>query len=69
MKIALNENNHHRGLHIVIFNHSNANILDAASFDTYESSTLFEQFISTRNIPEGAIIAAACKDDCVRNLS
>ena len=37
-------------------------------FDTYKSSVLFDKFIK-RTIPEGYIVIAACKDDCVTELS
>ena len=37
-------------------------------FDTYESSDKFNEFIS-KEVPDGHIVVAACKDDCVKNLS
>ena len=63
-----NENNHHRGLHIVVINPSTGKAQTAQSFDTYESSALLDYFISAP-IPDGYIVAAACRDDCVSQLS
>lgn len=40
----------------------------AKVFDTYCDSEAFERFIDT-NIPDGHIVAAACKDDCASKLS
>ena len=37
-------------------------------FDTYKTSVEFDEFIANF-IPEGYIIVAACKDDCVTSLS
>ena len=40
----------------------------AKVFDTYKTSDAFDEFIS-KALPEGRIIAAACKDECVSKLS
>ena len=65
-----NEKQHYRGLHIVIINILNSfpNVETSRVFDTYSSSAAFEEFIQIP-IPKGHIIAAACKDDMVTNLS
>ena len=41
----------------------------AQVFDTYKSSKNFENFLQKQIITSGHIIVAACKDDCVNNLS
>lgn len=44
-------------------------------FDTYKTCEAFDKFIKERNedhddfIPNGFIVAAACQDDCVKNMS
>ena len=40
----------------------------ARVFDTYQTSVALEGFIK-KDIPHGFIIVAACKDECVTNLS
>lgn len=57
-----------RGLHIVIINPFIGTIIKSQIFDTYESSKSIDEFIKLP-IPENHIIIAACKDDCVTNLS
>jgi len=37
-------------------------------FDTYRRSDKFDQFID-EGIEEGHIVAAACRDDCITNMS
>lgn len=64
-----NENNHFRGLHIVAFDPAHGNVEVAKVFDTYESSHKLDSMISNNLIPEGHIVAVACKDDCTKNLS
>ena len=64
----MNENEHDRGLHLVIVNPSSFEVEHARIFDTYESSEQFYEFI-THNVPEGYIVIVACKDDCVKNLT
>ena len=54
---------------MVIVDPRNGNIEYAKVFDTYKSSTLFEEFIASLDIPTGFIILAACKDECTSNLS
>ena len=69
VKVEKNTSNHDRGLHIVLINPKNGEILKAKVFDTYKSSSEFEAFIDSPNVPAGCILVAACKDDCVTNLS
>ena len=68
IRVQQNENGHYRGLHIVALDPERGEVLAAQAFDTYVSSALFDQFIS-RGIPQGTIILAACKDECVSKLS
>ena len=63
-----NENGHSRGLHIVVINTFNGRVETAKVFDTYKGSQEFDKFIRD-DILEGFIVVAACKDDCVSNLS
>ena len=55
----------------MVINSLNFSIHFAKVFDTYKSSKKLEAFIDNihLNIPNGFIILAACKDDCVTNLS
>ena len=64
----MNENGHYRGLHIVIINASNGLVELSQVFDTYKSYRKFDTFTSN-DIPSGYIIVAACRDECVKNLS
>ena len=64
-----NENNHDRGMHVVIVDSRNGDIVHAKIFDTYVSSKLFEEFIQALDIPKGYFVLAACKDECSTNLS
>ena len=57
-----------RGLHIVVVNRATGSVEMAQIFDTYKYSYGFDDFIKD-DIPEDHIIIAACKDDCVTNLS
>lgn len=68
VKVHENENNHERGLHIVIINKLNGEVEYAEVFDTYKSSRKLDKFVKSQ-LPEGCIIVVACKDDCVTNLS
>ena len=68
MQVNKNENGHDRGLHVVIINPFNGNIESSQAYDTYETSVGFDQFI-TKTIPEGYIVVAASKDDCVTKMS
>lgn len=38
-------------------------------FDTYKSSKEFERLIEKFDFPKGFVVAAACKDDCMTQLS
>lgn len=68
IKCKENENGHHRGLHIVVINSSNGKVVTAKVFDTYKTSASFNDFIA-KEITTGFIVVAACKDDCITNLS
>ena len=68
VEVESNQNGHFRGIHIVIINQDNGKIELAKVFDTYESSDDFDKFIDS-GIPKGHIIVAACKDECVKNMS
>ena len=63
-----NENNHYRGLHIVVINPRNCKVETAKVFDTYNSSFEFDKLILDE-IPQGHILIAACQDDCITKLS
>lgn len=63
-----NENGHTRGLHLVIINGGNGEVETAKVFDTFSDSEKFLEFIR-KEIREGSVVVAACKDDCVINLS
>ena len=47
---------------------TNGQVSNAKSFDTYTTSNALETFIEN-SIPNGHIIALACQDDCITNLS
>ena len=66
--LKYNESGHQRGLHIVIINNISGHIEMQEIFDTYKFSNGFDRFIANP-IPEGYIIVAACKDECVSALS
>ena len=66
--INTNTNNHHRGLHIVLINPSTGSVDSAQCFDTHKTSSALDAFTS-RQIPEGCIVAVTCSDDCVSQLS
>lgn len=68
VEMEANCNGDYRGLHIVVMNSQDGLVETAKVFDTYESSTLFEEFIETA-IPDGHIVIAACQDECVTQLS
>ena len=69
VRLEQNKSLNMRGLHLVIINPSNGNIEFSKVFDTYSSSTDIDHFIFNNTFPEGHIVVAACKDDCVSNLS
>ena len=58
-----------RGLNIAVIDPEYGKIKHSRVFDTYKSSEDFEKWLETEDIPEGSIVAAACKDECVTNLS
>ena len=64
--IGKNENNYYRGLHIAVIDPGTGKPKVAKSFDTYDSSASLEEFIASEKIPNGFIVAAACRDDCVK---
>ena len=68
VKVELNASGHDRGVHIVVINKSNFEILAAKVFDTYKSSVGLKKFMS-EEIPVGAIVVAACKDECTTALT
>ena len=66
----MNENYHHRGLHILVVDPSDSKNNKAHIFDTYQTSSALERFIADKeNVPEGYFLAAACQDECVTKLS
>lgn len=69
VEMERNENYHFRGLHIVVLNPYNGEIVFKKVFDTYTTSALFDDFIDGDTIKPGFIVAAACKDECVKGLS
>ena len=66
--VGKNEKGHARGLHIVIINSRSGEIQTAKVFDTYSSSESFQEF-TRKEILEGCVVVAACKDDCATKLS
>lgn len=68
VKLQKNEQNIERGLHIVVVDPSNGEVQFGKVFDTYKSSHELDSFISSP-IDDGHIVVAACRDDCVTNLS
>ena len=63
-----NANNHDRGLHIAIINPITGTIEVSRIFDTFHSSSEIDKFIKA-GVPDNYIVVAACKDDCVTNMS
>ena len=63
-----NENGTGRGLHIVVIRPSDGKVLFAQVFDTYKASESFDEFMK-EGLKRGQIVAAACKDECIINLS
>ena len=70
VKVVLekNEHGHFRGLHVVVVNGSSGKIEFAKVFDTYKTSSAFDEF-TDNPIPEGYIVIAACQDECTASLS
>ena len=70
ISVAKNETGTDRGLHIVVVDPISGETEFAQAFDTYKSSDAFEEFIGKfQKLPDGKVIIAACKDDCVLMLS
>ena len=69
VEVKANENKHFRGLHVAVINPHDGSVVRAQAFDTYKTSTAFETFISSGGVPDGFVVAAACKDDCMTRLS
>ena len=53
---------------MVVINPFNGKTEYAKVFDTFKSGYDFDKFID-KGIPDGYVIAAACKDECRTNLS
>ena len=68
VELNKNENGHYRGLHIVVINPSSGKAEFAQVFDTFETSEKLNKFI-LEDVEERSIIAVACNDDCVKELS
>ena len=68
MEVRRNEHFHYRGLHVVVINPANGKVVTARAFDTYQWRRSFDDFIA-EEIPNGHIVVAACKDDCITNMS
>ena len=47
LKVAKNENGHHRGLHLTVIHPATGKIEVAKAFDTYKNSKAMENFIIT----------------------
>jgi len=45
-----NEHDHQRGLHIVVINPDDGEIMQKKVFDTYKTSTKFDEFIKEKSI-------------------
>ena len=69
MFLVSHASKHYRGLHIVILNPYSGEVEFAKMFDTYKNGSDFDEFITLNNFDDGYILIAACKDDCVTNLS
>ena len=68
VKCKQNENGTDRGFHIVVIRPSDGRVVSAKVFDTYKTSDAFDEFIKT-GVKQGHIVVAACKDECIINLS
>ena len=64
----MNENGDCIGLSIVVFHPSNGKVLVAQVFLIGSNLDLFDTFIE-RDLPDGSIVAAACNNECIMNLS
>ena len=63
-----NSKGHMRGLHVVIIDPKTGKTHWAQVFDTYDDAMAFQEFVTKAKVPDGHIVAIACKDDCVRRL-
>lgn len=68
IEVQFTGGNGQRGLHVVIIEPRNGQILLAKVFDTHQDADTFDRFI-VHGLPEGTIVVAACKDDCSMSLS
>ena len=68
MQVEMNEDNHTRGLHIVIVNPETAKVETAKVFDTYKTPHELDGFVF-QDVPENSIVVAACQDECSTKLS
>ena len=68
IRVERNENDHYRGLHIVVINPKNGKVEAGRVFDTYKTSEQLDSFI-LNCVPPRYIVVAACKDECVTNIS
>lgn len=64
----LNEAGNSRGLHIAVINPTTGAVELAQIFDTARTSEQLETWIK-KELRDGDIIAAACKEDCFRGMS
>ena len=64
-----NEHDHFRGLHLVVINPANGQVVLAKVFDTFRTCAALDELISSRRIPRGHIVVAACKEECANALS
>ena len=64
----MNENNGHRGLHVVVISPITGKMQEARCFDTYESCDYLDEYIEF-DIAKGDIVVAACQDDCMTAMS
>ena len=67
--VERNENDHYRGLHVVLVNPQTGEVELAKAFDTYKAATDFDKFVLNKWRWHGYIVAAACKDECAAKLS
>lgn len=58
----------YRGLQVVVINPQSGDVKLAMTFDTSTRGDRFDHFIQ-KDQPEGYVIAVACLDDCMNNLS
>ena len=68
VEVEANENNHYRGLHIVVISPGNGEVQWARAYDTHMDKTAMDQFIGA-GLQKNSIVVAACRDDCVARLS